>query len=372
MMIAYLVPDLGDPAVKRRTNALLEARADLALAGFRRKDALRQDYAVSAVAELGRTFDHQLAQRAATTLKLALLGGGAARRLPAPDVILARNLEMLLLARVLKATRWPKARICYEVLDVHRMMLRKDAVGSGLRALERVLAAGAASVVISSRAFLDEYFAKVQRLERPYFIAENKVVAKDGVPDLRGPAPGPPWRLAWYGMLRCQKSLDILDRTSRALGGLLEVDIRGRPTLGFFRDFEAQVAANPHLRYGGPYAAEEIWRLYGGAHLVWGVDYSDEGMNSDWLLPNRLYEGGAADVPVIARADAETGRWLRRRGAGVVFEDVEGALAPFVSGLDEGAWRGLRAAARTIPRSDLLWSAADGAALLKAVSGEGA
>jgi hypothetical protein len=373
MMIVYFVHDLGDPAVGRRVRTLQSAGAVLALAGFRRKDALAQNYDVSTLVELGRTFDGRLGQRAAKALSIVFRRGSLARKLPAPEVILARNLEMLFIAKMMQRAYWPAARLSYEVLDVHRMMLRRDPIGAALRWIERALLKGVQSIILSSPAFRDEYFIKVQNLPANYYIVENKVFG-DGK-DMRAPAPseppaaGPPWRIAWYGMLRCQKSLDILDRTSRALGGLLRVDIRGRPTLRYFRDFEGQIAANPYLEYGGPYAAAAIWKHYETAHFVWGVDYFEEGVNSAWLLPNRLYEGGAANVPVIALADVETGRWLERLGVGVLLNNADVDLAPFIEALDQPRWRGLRDATRGIARSALFWSDEESKALVKALHG---
>jgi hypothetical protein len=369
MMIAYLVHDLGDPAVRRRVRTLQRAGAEVALAGFRRKDALAQRHDVAAMVELGQTFDHKFMQRAVKALSMAFRSHTIARGLPPPDVILARNLEMLFIAKLMQLLHWPRARLSYEVLDVHRMMLRRDPLGAVLRLLERTLAHGAQAIIISSIAFKEQYFTRIQKLSANYYVAENKIVSEVTATAGEGPPPGPPWRLAWYGMLRCQKSLDILDQTSRALGGLLEVDVRGRPTLGFFRNFDAQVAQNPHIRYAGPYAAAEIWSLYEKAHFVWGVDYTDEGANSDWLLPNRLYEGGAADVPVIALAQVETGRWLQRLGLGVLLEDMETGLERFVRSLDHATWLRLREEARRAPRSALIWSDEEGARLLEALHG---
>ena len=44
-----------------------------------------------------------------------------------PDVILARNLEMLMLGRRAMAALSPRPRLVYELLDIHRAML-----GSGI------------------------------------------------------------------------------------------------------------------------------------------------------------------------------------------------------------------------------------------------
>ena len=65
----------------------------------------------------------------------------------------------------------------------------------------------------------------------------------------------------------------------------------------------------------------------------WGVGfintYFSGGNNSDWLLPNRLYEGGYFGIPAIAAAQHETGRYIQQRQIGVAIDP------PFVRQLKE-------------------------------------
>jgi len=118
-------------------------------------------------------------------------------------------------------------------------------------------------------------------------------------------------------MLRCQKSLSILSALAATSGGRVEVVLRGRPARSAFNDFDAVVAKSPGLTFGGPYVAADLPELYGGVHFTWAIDYFEEGLNSSWLLPNRLYEGAVYGAPPVALAQVETGRWLARHGVGV-------------------------------------------------------
>ena len=48
-----------------------------------------------------------------------------------------------------------------------------------------------------------------------------------------------------------------------------------------------------NIVYGGPYRnPDDLEEIYRPIHFICAVDYLDEGTNSDWLLPNRIYEGG--------------------------------------------------------------------------------
>jgi hypothetical protein len=69
--------------------------------------------------------------------------------------------------------------------------------------------------------------------------------------------------------------------------------------------------------------------LYGQAHFCWAIDFMEDGLNSAWLLPNRLYEGSRHGAVPIALCDVETGRFLTRRGFGLPLaglDDLEGVL----------------------------------------------
>src|SRR5207248_9114161 len=128
--------------------------------------------------------------------------------------------------------------------------------------------------------YLTEYFEPRQKLHRnwqiPILLVENKVLELDGesaiqasdpVQDL---PPGPPWRIGWFGMIRCQKSLDIFSDLVKAHPNLIEVVIRGRPSLIHFRNFLAQVKT-PGLFFGGTYATSEIGSLYRSVHFNWAI-----------------------------------------------------------------------------------------------------
>ena len=154
------------------------------------------------------------------------------------------------------------ALVQHKVLDVHRMMPgRGPARKACSRWLEGRLMRRASSLVISSPAFLSGYFEPRGQPRTPVVLVENKAPGLDG-PVVRPPArrPGPPWRIGWCGMIRCQRSLDILTELARRAPGLVEIEIHGRPAYTEFRDFDAQVASVPGVRYRGPYAPAALHR----------------------------------------------------------------------------------------------------------------
>lgn len=367
--IAYMVHDLADAAVARRVRMLRAGGATVRLAGFHRRGAPASVEGVP-VLDLGRTADARLGQRAAAVARHLLRPASAKRAVRDADTVIARNLEALAIAVRVAA---PGQRIVYECLDIHRLLTANGAAGALMRALERHLLKRAALVLTSSPAFEREYFVGRQRYRVPIRIEENKVLALDDAPDRRVTSKhpeGPPWRIGWFGMLRCRRSLAILRQLVRKANGRVEVVVAGVPSLVEFDDFHRDVADTAGLSYLGPYTAADLPRLYGDVHFAWAVDYFEEGQNSAWLLPNRLYESLARGVVPIALARVETGRWLAAYDAGLLLNDPAAELEAVLASLDRDRFAALAAAVARVPEAAIVTTPADGVALTRAVLGE--
>ena len=142
------------------------------------------------------------------------------------------------------------------------------------------------------------------------------------------PAAGEPWKIGWFGALRCRKSLELLAAFTRRMDGRFEVVLRGRPAYSEFDDFDGFVAAEPHVRFAGPYRnPEDLAAIYGEVHFSWAIDFFEEGLNSSWLLPNRLYEGCRFGAVPIAMRQTETGRFLADRHLGLLLDDASAGSA---------------------------------------------
>lgn len=324
--ILYLVHDLSDPAVRRRVIMLQAGGATVTLAGFRRTGHAVDRVENLTPIDLGPTRDGRFVQRAMAVAKAALSLGRKLRGARRPDVIIGRNLEMLALAQRARALFSARTPIVYECLDIHRLLLGQNAISRAMRGAERALGRNAALLMTSSPAFLRDYFKRFDQIRAPVAMLENKVLElgerSQEIPCRQcAPADGRPWVIGWFGALRCRKSLEMLAAFTRGMEGRFEVVLRGRPAHREFDDFDGFVAAEPYLRFEGPYRnPEDLARIYGEVHFSWAIDFFEEGQNSDWLLPNRLYEGCRHGVVPIAMESTETGRFLGQRGLGLLLD----------------------------------------------------
>jgi len=367
MRIAYLAHDLNDAAVARRVRMIRAGGGDPIVLGFHRDTRVPDTIDGARVVDLGRTRDARLAQRAAAVVRNAIMAGRMIEAARGCDVIVARNLEMLVLATRLRRAL-PQAGLAYECLDIHRMLLGHSRPARAIQAVEARLLGAVDLLLSSSPAFLRDYFAHRPTLHAPSMLLENKVLALDEPPPPPAPAVvGPPWTIGWFGMLRCRRTFSILADLTRRYEGRVQVRIAGRASPAEFPDFEAQVAAVPGFHYHGSYRPEDLPRLYGDCHFAWAIDYFEEGLNSRWLLPNRLYEAATFGAVPIALRSVETGQWLERHGAGLVVDDDLTGLHQTLSDLDRAGYTALRDRVAAIPRTDLIAGPAECEALVAAL-----
>lgn len=348
--VLYLVHDLSDPAVRRRVIMLQAGGAKVTLAGFRRT-VHPETAAVDGLSpiDLGPTKDGKFAQRLMAIAKAALSLRARLNGIPKPDIIIGRNLEMLALAKRARMLLSADIPVVYECLDIHRLLLGQNKVSKVMRSAERALGRDAALLMTSSPAFVRDYFQRLGQIDAPVMLLHNKVLELADRPvDAQSfettASQGEPRTIGWFGALRCRKSLELLAEFTRRMEGRYEVVLRGRPAYSEFADFDAFVGVEPHIRFEGVYRnPEDLARIYGEVHFSWAIDFFEEGLNSSWLLPNRLYEGCRYGAVPIAMRQTETGRFLADRNMGLLLDEASvSALSSLLADVDAGSYAAAR------------------------------
>lgn len=334
--VAYFAHDWTDAAILRRVKALQDD--GLSVLGF----AMTRDYGNApdwVIAKLGTTRDNAYFQRALSVFRGAWNARKNRQALGTADVIIARNLDMLATAMLARRLCNLKTPVIYECLDVHRLLVRKDFIGILFRKLEGYLLKGTSALWVSSPGFLRNYFDIYHKDKFFAQLIENRMTAGGAL--VARPqsaceiAPSGKLRIGWFGNLRCARSLRLLEGLAARFGDQIELHFHGYPALGEIPDFQSRVDVNPHIFFGGRYRApDDLARLYDSVDVVWSGDFMDEGYNSDWLLPNRIYEGGYFACPPIAPATTETGARISRDGSGfTLVEPLEDSFPMLISDL---------------------------------------
>lgn len=308
--------------------------------------------------DLGATVDRNYVARLSKLVQAVFRIGARRREFRRCDAFYARNVDMLGLALAGKWFSGSRAPLVYEVLDVQRVFTGTGVVSGVFRSLERFLLRRCDLLVVSSPMFVTRYFTPVQGYRGPWYLLENKIPgdrhpATNAEPRVRRDN-GPPWIIGWFGTLRCLQSLKILSRLAEAFPDKIIVHVRGRPSEEDIPQAMLKAATNKaNFLYFGPYRnPDDLAEIYGNVHFAWSIDLLDEGSNSDWLLPNRVYEGGLHDAVAIARAGTATSDMVERENLGVVLQTpLYEDLADFILQLTPEKYQALAESSRRAPRS---------------------
>lgn len=369
--------DAAESSQIRRIRALTDAGYAVAAFTLRRRN-MNADFVPFWVnVHLGTVENENLPRRVGVLV--AALGRiarhiGLVRR---ADVLVARNFDLLLLAVAARIMAFRRIPVVYECLDIHAIFTDPGRKGALFRFVERRLLAWTSLVVVSSPGFVDNYFRPLQRYTGPIRLMENKIWFSGALPARRADAAAggrgtaaAPYRIGWVGSLRCEPSFAILIAAARALGPAVRFEFHGNVHHHVVPDFDARIADLPNVTWHGPYAYPEGLAVYRDLDFVWAQDLWQRGANSDWLLPNRIYEASYYGCLSIAVAGTETGRTVGARGLGyVVAEASAAALVALLEGLDPDEVAARRAALLARPASDFVAGPAEVAAMIEAAAG---
>ena len=326
MRIAYFGHDSSDAAIRKRVHSFREIGVEVYSYMMTRDPYHQPDWNN---VELGVTKNGAYLHRVYSIFKGAFAAGRHKRDLVAADAIIARNFDMLATAYLTKFWLGLKTPVIYECLDIHRLLCREDLIGTIARGIERRLLKRSMGVLVSSPAFVEHHFSRHYPDLYRAFLIENRLTARFA--DIT-PRPtqveqaleikNEPLKIGWVGILRCQRTLDLLDRVSRKLAGKVEIRIHGKPALRSVPEFHQTISENPNMIFAGAYCSpEDLPSIYQSFDLTWTGDFMEAGLNSTWLLPNRIYEGGYFATPFITPAGTQTADWTSTHDSGITLNE---------------------------------------------------
>jgi succinoglycan biosynthesis protein ExoL len=326
--IAFFGHDVTDAAVRRRVQSFVDDGLEVTGFMMRRKDG---DVPGWKNFDLGETRDGAFIHRIRSIFSGARIAASHGDELAKADAFYARNLDMLATAFLARRKAKLNTPVIYESLDIHRLLTRNDLVGTLMRRLEGWLLGMTSGLVVSSPGFLKHHFCRHYPGRFRAFLVENRLAAGAAY----GPRPpaepfaGQKLRLGWVGILRCQRSFDLLAALAAAFPDTVEVHLHGLPARREIPVFEPRIDAIANMTYHGRYRSpEDLAAIYAGLDVVWAGDFMEAGMNSVWLLPNRIYEGGYFGTPPIAPSGTETAAWIDANACGFILPEPLGETLP--------------------------------------------
>jgi succinoglycan biosynthesis protein ExoL len=373
-IVAFFGHDSNEPTIVKRMQAFSGGGARVVAFTFTRRRPNSAPATRFDNIHLGFTEDRNYLRRLPQLMRGAGIAIARFDTIRRADVIYARNIDMALIACFAKLLSGSRAPFVYEVLDVQRIFLGERFVNKIFRFVERRIIGASSMLVVSSPMFMEKYFHLQQKYRGAWRLLENKI-SSVGLPKayaLSDPPAAPPWRIGWHGRLRCQRSLEILCEIADRLGEKVFIDIRGAPSEEDItgEQIESLVASRRNMAYGGAYERGDLPDIYAGVHFSWCVDFLDAGSNSDWLLPNRLYEGGLFGAIALTRSETATARKAEDDGLGFAFRDpLCESVVSFLDDLEAEDYVAFRDRVKNMPRSKFI-DTTESAELLHSIIGQ--
>lgn len=307
MNVLVFAGDINDVAQRRRIAALRALGHDLRIISFRKSSQPTQQS--SDHLDLGEIRQQSLLLRVFLLIMAIPKIWHFTRTCDRPQCVLARNLDMLCIALMTV----PKSAVVYECLDIHGIFVNGGLKQILARFVERIVLRRIAKLVVSSTDFVTQYFVPIHGYKGDWALLENKLwLGKTAMarPEFSKLKRHHNLRLGWIGNIRCPDSLNILLGVADHCPNV-EIHIFGHIHSHALPHFSAQIKNHPNMTYHGPYKYPcGLATVYAHCDVIWAQDLWQSGTNSDWLLPNRIYEAGYYGCPSIAVAGTATGRMI--------------------------------------------------------------
>lgn len=247
------------------------------------------------------------------------------------DLFYAINLDLAFLAYCTKKITGSNAPIIYEVADVMSVMLSKNILGHLLRFIEKIILKKTQTLVVTSPAYIKHYFGPTQTYNGSWFLLENKLFIDSTKESMnitstkasRLNTPKNTWTIGYFGALRCTRSLSIIKNIVESLPNNVTFYIRG-----YLMDVDENAFENllqshkQNVIFNGTYKnPNDLPEMHEKIDFVWTFDFQERGTHSKWILPNRLYEGGFFEVPMLGPKGFETGNFIEKHKIGWTFDE---------------------------------------------------
>lgn len=316
LRVLFLLPLLNHPRPHQRIEAFRAWGADVRVMGFERAwDFVDRggDVDVLGVVEDGR-FARRLGRyaRSVPTIRAAARG---------VDVIYTFGTDLLGLAWLATRKLRSRPRLCMEMGDVRPILQRADWRGGVARAIDRRSIAPVDLLVVTSPAFVEHFYERVQGIDDlRWRLVENKV------PEDAPPQPDPPtgaWdgvlRIAYPGLLNCLPTWETLSLLAERGGDRVQIDMHGIPS-GPLTNLAERCAAHPNIRLHPPYnMPEELGRVFGPCDFGW-MAHVYESPDAPYRRTSRFYQAGYWRRPMIGQPDTLDGRIIDEQGFGPMID----------------------------------------------------
>jgi succinoglycan biosynthesis protein ExoL len=280
------------------------------------------------------------------------------------DVIYTFGLDMLFLGWISKQLSFRKnVKLIYEVGDIREILIGNTPINSIVRFFEKFLLRYVSLLVVTSEAFYNGYFLKVQNVKSlKYHVIENKLDS-DIMSAARSQAitekQYKDFTIGYFGVLRCARTLEILKILAEKGKGKIKIYLRGLPGIKTQKEYDELVSIEGVVN-GGPYVVpDDLSVMYNSVDMVWACYpyHGKEIGNWCWAKTIRFYESCYFRKPLFVQTGTEDCKTVGQYGIGICLdlEKIEKTI-DFILSLSDDEISGWRRNIKALPENVYLYS----------------
>lgn len=319
MKIVLLVPALSSVDGQNRLLELEKLGVECQVAGFKRKYYPGKEWGRE-VKSLGYIEHVNYFKR----LKVLIKALPAIRKISrGSSYVYTFSFDILLISYLSLIGMRNKPAFVHDVSDIRPVFIGKHLPAKGLRWLERFLLRRVKVVVVTSQAYVSEYFHKIQKLYGVTFhLIENKLNPGTSPEPSEHPArlnkTENSFTIGYFGLIRCERSLQVLLEAATRFQGRISVMIRG-VFLGT-ESYQKSIEEHPFMSYGGPYVApDDLREIHDEVDLSWLV-HAHSSENTKWSRIFRFYHAAYYKCPMIVQEGSQDGLVVDKLGLGLTVD----------------------------------------------------
>ena len=272
------------------------------------------------------------------------------------DLIYAFNPDMALLALVAGAGLGKP--VVLEVSDIRPVQVAGGPLGLAFRRMDKWVTGACRLLVLTAEGY-QSYYQDWLAVATPRMVIENKLDAPFAAAvrsrRLEGSATGAsltgrPLRIGWFGLLRDEWSLSVLEALASARPGHYSVLLAGQAHNPLDeQEFLRRVANAPAFEFRGPYRhPEHLPDLYAEVDVI--MAGKPPTIPEAWSRTNRLYDACLFAKPLIVRAGSGDAALVQRHGIGAVVQSQDiAAAAEEIAAIEAAQWERWRSNAAALP-----------------------
>lgn len=344
--ILCLMPSLADAHNAVRVSMLQRSGFAVEAFGFERYGpaARRVDCRAES---LGRVEHRRYLRRCLRLLRCLLRVRNAMQR---NHLVYAFGADLPLLALV--AGVGLQVPVVAELADVRDLQVANSLRGRLFRALDKRAVDACALLIVTSAHYL-AYYRDRLRTATPAIVVENKVEQAFAatVAPASGAAPARPMRLGYFGILKDEWSLALIEALARSAPEEFAFLLAGIPGR-FVASFHQRLRRIANLDYRGEYRhPDDLPALFGAADLI--LACYPPAVPHGWSRSNRYYDACLFRKPLIVRAGTGDAEAVRRHDIGFVIAAAGAAeAAAELRGITAADWERWRANMLKLPAAE--------------------